>query len=122
MALAKWILNGLKRCKSECEDGWKGKRKLGEAGAGCLGIIYLADGEEEEGEGGRGRESHDTQGLPCFGCIWAGATPLFKRGAVAGITSSQSSKLRLFETTNYPPTDSLTEVKCRATSVAKKLV
>ena len=32
---------------------WKGKRKLSEAGACCLGIIYLADGGEvEEGEGG----------------------------------------------------------------------
>ena len=35
-------------------------------------------------------------------------------------TSSQSSKLRYFETTTYPPTDSRTGVKCRATSVAKK--
>ena len=34
-------------------------------------------------------------------------------------TSSQSFKLRQFETTTYPPTDSLTGVKCRATSVAK---
>ena len=60
----------MKRCRSECEDGWKGKGKLGEAGAGCLGIIYLADG----GVGGARGESHDTQGLPCFACTWGDAT------------------------------------------------
>ena len=32
----------------------------------------------------------------------------------------QTSKLRYFESTTHPPTDSLTGVKCRVTSVAKK--
>ena len=50
-----------------------------------------------------------------------GISKYFPFGAVsiASVTSSQSSKLRYFETRTYPPTDSLTVVKCRATSLAK---
>ena len=42
------------------EAGWKGKIKLSEAGAACLGIIYLVRGGN--GRGSRAEsESHDTE-------------------------------------------------------------
>ena len=61
------ISNGLKRCKSECEDGWKGKRKPGEAGAACLGIIYLADGVGWGGGGGSHTTPNACPALPAHG-------------------------------------------------------
>ena len=58
------------------EAGWKGKIKLSEAGAGCLGIIYLVrGGEMGDGRGSRaGWRSHTTPksspSSACTMCTW----------------------------------------------------